>query len=117
MYALRHHSATCRLGTYFNPRFQMKISTVRHLWPVGLLLAATVCVEAAFAPGGVAYTKRYKTILLAEPSPQAKAAGELSFGRKVTIEQLQGNWLHVSDGPAKGWVFLGSLSETKPDES
>jgi hypothetical protein len=84
---------------------------------MGLLLAATVCVEAAFSVGGVAYTKRYKTALLAEPSPLAKTNGELPFGRKVNVDQLQGNWLHISDGSASGWVFLGSLSETKPDES
>lgn len=94
----------------------MKTSPALRWWAVGLLLMATVCVEAAFSAGGVAYTKRYKTTLLAEPSPQAKAAGELPFGRKVNIDQLRGNWLHVSDGPASGWVFLGSLSETKPDE-
>ena len=44
-------------------------------------------------------------------------AGELAFARKVKIEQVQGNWLRVNDGSAAGWVFLGSLSETKPDES
>src|SRR4051812_41151288 len=98
----------------------MKKSTALRLWPIGisgLLLATTVCVEAAFSAGGVAYTKRYKTALLAEPSPLAKTNSELPFARKVTIDQLQGNWLHVSDGSANGWVFLGSLSETKPDES
>ena len=51
----------------------MKTFTALRLWPVGLVLAAAVCVEAAFSAGGVAYTKRYKTTLLAEPSPQAKA--------------------------------------------
>jgi hypothetical protein len=95
----------------------MKSRTALRLWPIGLLLAATVCVEAAFTAGGVAYTKRYKTTLLAEPSPQAKSTGELAFARKVKVEQLQGNWLRVSDGSSAGWVFLGSLSETKPDES
>lgn len=95
----------------------MKKSTVLRLWPIGLLLMATVCVEAAFSAGGVAYTKRYKTGLLAEPSPLAKTNGELPFAQKVAIDQLQGNWLHVSAGSMSGWVFLGSLSETKPDES
>ena len=94
----------------------MKTFTALRLWPVGLLLTATVCVEAAFSAGGVAYTKRYKTTLLAEPSPQAKSTGELPFASKVNVDQLQGNWLHVSAGSANGWVFLGSLSETKPDE-
>lgn len=95
----------------------MKSRTALRWWPVGLWLAATICVEAAFSTGGVAYTKRYKTILLAEPSPLAKSAGELAFARKVKIEQIQGNWLRVNDGSLSGWVFLGSLSESKPDES
>ena len=95
----------------------MKFRPALRLWPVGLFLAATVAVNAAFSTGGVAYTKRYKTILLAEPSPQAKSTGELAFARKVKIEQAQGNWLRVNDGSIAGWIFLGSLSEIKPDES
>ena len=82
-----------------------------------LLLVAAVCAEAAFSAGGVAYTKRYKTTLLSEPSPQAKPAGDLAFARKVKIDQVQGNWLRISDGSTSGWVFQGSLTETKPDES
>jgi hypothetical protein len=93
----------------------MKSRNALRWWPAVLVLA--VSVDAAFSAGGTAYTKRYKTTLLAEPLPQAKVAGELAFARKVKIEQTQGNWLRVSDGPMAGWVFLGSLSETKPDES
>ena len=95
----------------------MKFRPALRWWPAALVLVATVCVDGAFSPGGVAYTKRYKTTLLAEPSPQAKSSGELAFARKVKIEQVQGNWLRVNGGAAAGWVFLGSLSETKPDES
>jgi hypothetical protein len=95
----------------------MKLRPALRLWPAALLLVATVCVDGAFSAGGAAYTKRYKTTLLAEPSPQAKSAGELAFARKVKIEQVQGNWLRVNDGSIAGWVFFGSLSETKPDES
>lgn len=95
----------------------MKFRPPQLLWPVALLLVATVGLEAAFSTGGVAYTKRYKTTLFAEPSPQAKPAGELAFARKVKVEEIQGNWLRINDGSAAGWVFLGSLSETKPDES
>ena len=95
----------------------MKIRTALRLWPVAFALLAAVCVDAAFSAGGVAYTKRYKTTLLAEPSPQAKSVGELPLAQKVKIEQVQGNWLKVNSGSAAGWVFLGSLSETKPDES
>jgi len=85
-------------------------------WPAAFLLCAAISVEGAFIAGGTAYTKRYKTTLVAEPSPQAKAAGELAFARKVKIEEVQGKWLRISDGAVAGWVFLGSLSETKPDE-
>ena len=95
----------------------MKSRTALYLWPAVLALAAVVSVEAALAAGGIAYTKRYKTTLLAEPSPLAKPAGELPFARKVKVEQVQGNWLRISDDSTAGWVFLGSLTEIKPDES
>lgn len=94
----------------------MKSHSVLRLWPAVFLLAAAVSIDAALTAGGVAYTKRYKTALLAEPTPQAKATGELAFAQKVKVEQIQGNWLRVSAGSTSGWVFLGSLSETKPDE-
>ncbi len=82
------------------------------------LLAALLCatVLLAYEAGGFAYTKRVETKLLAEPKPLAEPAGSLSFGRKVKIEQVQGAWLRISDGPAAGWVFAGNLSATKPDE-
>lgn len=94
----------------------MKIRTALRPWLVASLLVAVGCIDAAFSTGGTAYTKRYKTTLLAEPSPQAKAVGELPLAQKVKIEQVRGNWLKVNGGSAAGWVFLGSLSETKPDE-
>lgn len=94
----------------------MKTPPVLPWWLAALLLAATIPAEAALSAGGSAYTKRYKTTLLAEPSPQAKPAGELPFATKVKIEQAKGNWLRVNGGSATGWVFMGSLSETKPDE-
>lgn len=93
----------------------MKIRSALRPWLVASLLVAVACIDAAFSPGGTAYTKRYKTTLLAEPSPQAKVVGELPLAQKVKIEQVQGNWLKVNGGSAAGWVFLGSLSETKPD--
>ncbi len=94
----------------------MKIRTALRPWLVASLLGAVMCIDAAFSTGGTAYTKRYKTTLLAEPSAQATAVGELPLAQKVRIEQVQGNWLKVNGGSATGWVFLGSLSETKPDE-
>lgn len=82
------------------------------------LLAGLLCATAllAYEAGGLAYTKRVETKLLAEPKPLAGAAGQLAYGRKVKIEQVQGAWLRVSDGPVSGWVFAGNLSETKPAE-
>lgn len=94
----------------------MKSRPVFRLWPAVLLLAAVAVAEAALTAGGTAYTKRYKTTLLAEPSPLAKPTGELALGRKLKIVELRGSWLRVSDGPNGGWVFAGSLSDTKPEE-
>ncbi len=94
----------------------MKPRSALRLWPAALLLAAVAVAEAALTAGGTAYTKRYKTSLLAEPSPLARAVGELAFARKLKIEEMRGNWLRVSDGPNGGWVFAGSLTDTKPAE-
>lgn len=90
-------------------------SALRRWLPAGLL-AAAVTLEAGLIAGGFAYTKRVETTLLAEPRPLAPAVGKLGYGRKVKIDQAQGAWLHVSDGPAAGWVFVGNLAETKPAE-
>lgn len=95
----------------------MKSRPAPHLWLAVLLLALAVSVEAALVAGGLAYTKRFKTILLAEPSPLAAPAGELALGRKLTVNEVRGSWLRVSDGPATGWVFAGNLSETKLEEA
>ena len=94
----------------------MKVQPHAHVWPAVLLLATALTVQAALTVGGNAYTKRYKTILLAEPAPSAKPAGELAFARKLKVEDIHGNWYQVSDGPALGWVFAGSLAEKLPDE-
>ena len=95
----------------------MKSLPASRLWPVVLLFAAAVSVEAAFVAGGSAYTKRVETKLLAEPKPLAAAAGKLAYARKVKVEEVRGAWLRVSDGPNSGWVFAGNLSDTKPVES
>jgi hypothetical protein len=84
--------------------------------PAVILLAVAAAAEAALTAGGTAYTKRFKTTLLAEPSPLAAPAGELALGRKVGIHEVRGRWLRVSDGPVAGWVFAGNLSETQPAE-
>ena len=86
--------------------------------PLAVLLAGLLATSAllAYEAGGIAYTKRVETALLAEPKPLAAATGKLAYGKKVKIEQVQGPWLRVSDGPVSGWVFSGSLSEVKPAE-
>ena len=82
------------------------------------LLAILLCSTAllAYEAGGLAYTKRVETKLLAEPKSFAEVAGRVSFGRKMKVEQVQGAWLRVSDGPVSGWVFAGNLSATAPSE-
>lgn len=84
---------------------------------VALLFATVTVAEAAISAGSSAYTKRFKTTLLAEPSPLAAPAGELPFARKLSVKEVRGNWVRVADGSAKGWVFVGNLAESKPDES
>jgi hypothetical protein len=86
-------------------------------WRIAALLLATAAVaEAAFSVGGTAYTKRFKTTLLAEPSPLAASAGDVGYARKFSVKEVRGNWVLVSDSSAKGWVFVGNLTETKPAE-
>jgi hypothetical protein len=82
------------------------------------LLAALFTASAllAYEAGAFAYTKRVETKLLAEPKSQAEVSARISFARKVTIEEVQGAWLRVSDGALSGWVFAGNLAATKPDE-
>jgi len=94
----------------------MKPASFARLWPVALLLAAGVPLDAALSAGGTAYTKRLETKLLAEPSALSAPVGTLGFARPVKIAEARGAWLRVSDGPAAGWVFAGNLSETKPAE-
>ena len=87
-------------------------------WRVAALVALSgTTLLLAYDIGGVAYTKRVETNLLAEPKPLAASSGKLAYGRKVKIEEVSGNWLRISDGPASGWVFSGNLSETKLTES
>lgn len=78
------------------------------------LFAATSLL--AYEAGGFAYTKRVETNVLREPRPLAPPAGKLGYRRKVKVDQVQGNWLHVSDGPVAGWVFAGNLADTVPAE-
>jgi hypothetical protein len=83
-----------------------------------VLLAVLLTASALFAyeAGGLAYTKRVETKLLAEPKPLAATTGQLPFGKQVKIDEVQGAWLRISDGPVSGWVFAGNLTDTKPTE-
>jgi hypothetical protein len=86
------------------------------------LLVATAALlatsaQAAYSPGGTAYTKRFETALLAEPSPLAKALARISYAHKLKIEEVRGAWLRVSEGKTTGWVFAGNLAEQKPAEN
>lgn len=91
----------------------MKTHTPRVLLLAGLLAGSAF---AAFEAGSFAYTKRLETKLLAEPKPTAAEAGKIAFAHKVKVEQVQGAWLRVSEGPVSGWVFNGNLTDAKPDE-
>jgi hypothetical protein len=88
---------------------------IARRWLLPALAAAFVVLQGSFVAGGTAYTKRLETPLLSEPRPLAPAAGKVGYSRPVKIEKLQDNWLLVSDGPARGWVFAGNLTDTKPE--
>lgn len=88
-------------------------ATLRLTLLLGLLGAATV---VAFDAGGFAYTKRVETNVLSEPRSLAASTGKLGYRRKVKVDQVQGSWLRVSDGPVAGWVYAGNLAETMPPE-
>ena len=87
--------------------------------PVGaLVLVTTVAgLSAGFAPGGAAYTKRVETALLSEPKMLATATTRVPYATRLKVEDVQGNWLRVSDGRKTGWVFGGNLTEEKPSET
>lgn len=93
----------------------MKVRPAPFRWRlVVLLLAAT---GAAFSAGSTAYTKRYETNLLAEPSPLATVNGKVRFASKLKVKEARGAWLRVSDGSTSGWVFAGNVAEAKPEEN
>ena len=77
---------------------------------------APAILIAAFAVGGTAFTKRPETTLLAEPQPFAEPAARLSYAQSLSIQEVRGAWLRVTDGKASGWVFAGNLAEEKPSE-
>lgn len=83
-----------------------------------LIVAGLISIPAfaALEAGGLAFTKRQSTALLAEPKPLAEAAATLPYGRELKIEEVRGAWLRVSAGDDAGWVFRGNLAATKPAE-
>jgi hypothetical protein len=88
-------------------------ATLRISLLLGLLGASTVL---AIEAGSFAYTKRIETNVLSEPRPLASTVGRLGFRRKIKVDQVQGSWLRVSDGPVGGWVFAGNIADTMPPE-
>jgi hypothetical protein len=93
---------------------KMNLSSAARLAVLLGLLGTSAVL--AFEAGHAAYTKRVETNLLTEPRPLAPLAGKLGYRRKVTINEVRGGWLRVSDGPAGGWVFAGNLAEKQPEE-
>lgn len=94
----------------------MKRHPFALFWPAGLLLAAGGSVMAAIVPGGTAYTKKFETNLLAEPSPLAAVKAKVPLGRALKVNEARGAWFRVADGGQSGWVFSGNLSESKPEQ-
>lgn len=78
------------------------------------LVATAAPLAAALTPGGTAYTKKFETNLLAEPSPLAAVKATIPLGRALKVSEARGAWFRVADGGQSGWVFSGNLSETKP---
>jgi hypothetical protein len=85
-------------------------------WLIACCAGVTV-VAAAYAPGGVAYTKRVDTALLAEPQILASPVAHVSYAKRLKIEEVQRGWVRVSEGANAGWVFAGNLAEEKPSET
>ena len=93
----------------------MKARPAPSRWRLAALLLAFASI--AFTSGSTAYTKRYETSLLAEPSPLAAVNGKVRFASKLKVKEVRGAWLRVSDGSTTGWVFTGNLAEAKPEEN
>lgn len=85
-------------------------------WPLLAALAAAVTLQAAIAAGGLAFTKRLETNLLAEPNPLAAVSAKVGYAKQLRIEEARGAWLKVSEGANAGWVFAGNVSATEIKE-
>lgn len=78
--------------------------------------ATVTLLPAAFVPGGVAFTKRAETALLAEPQMLAATVARVVYGKQLKVETVKGAWVRVSEGSNAGWVFSGNLAEEKLSE-
>jgi hypothetical protein len=85
-----------------------------------LSLACLVSLPANSAElkkGKKVWSKHYETVLLTEPSPLAPASATVGFAEKLSIREVQGTWLRVKSGKAKGWVFQGNVATEKPSHA
>lgn len=94
----------------------MKPRTPAPRWPFLAGLAATVTLQAALTAGGIVYSKRMETRLLAEPSPLAAVNAKVGYAKPLRVEETHGSWLRVSAGANTGWVFLGNVSPVEIKE-
>ena len=86
-------------------------------WPLALVLAVVVSVEAAVATTAFVYSKRIETRLFSDPSPQARVTGKVvGYAKKLTIAETQGAWLKVSETDNTGWVFKGNVADAPPEK-
>lgn len=85
-------------------------------WPFLLGLSAAATLQAALAAGGLAYSKRMETKLLADPSPLAAVNATIGYAKPLKIEEARGAWLRVSAGANAGWVFSGNVSAVEIKE-
>ena len=67
-----------------------------------------------YKKGDTAYTKRTKTALLETPSVTAKVTGELPWGVKLKVKEVNGRWLRVKGDGKSGWVYAGNVAAGKP---
>ena len=93
----------------------------RRLWlTLTFILACLVSWPANSAElkkGKKVWSKHYETVLLTEPRPLAPASATVGFAEKLSIREVQGTWLRVKSGKAKGWVFQGNVATEKPSHA
>ncbi len=95
----------------------MNLRVSSRAWPLLVSLAAAVTLQAALAAGGIAFTKRMETNLLAEPTPLAPVSAKVGYAKRLTVQEARGAWLKVSEGTSTGWVFSGNVSTVEIKEA